>query len=82
MSVVGRDREGRTVTAGIYEAAVSIQDDETSPFSCPLMQLFIFTYRRNAALCFTDLCLLLQSKISCSLCCGLKGTCKLWLVQL
>lgn len=64
------DPKDRAVTAGISEAAVSVQDDETLPFSFPLMQLFAFTYKRNATLHFTELRLLLQSKTPC-LCCGL-----------
>lgn len=54
-------------------------------FPWPLMQLITFTYKRNANLHFTELCLLLQSKIlhlcKKNPCWSLKGMCRRWIVQ-
>lgn len=65
------DHEGRKVRAGIYETAVSIQDDETFFLPTNAIVHLYLQKKRNPAL-FAKLCLLLQSKIPCYLCYGLQ----------
>jgi len=88
MWVVGRDHRGRSAAAGTYEAAVSVQRDETLPFFLVTNAIVHLYLQKKMQPCTLPNCAYFckaKSLVICAkkkLCWSLQGTCRTWIVQI